>query len=238
VFAANRWPVSAVLVLVQAFVGMTLLIVGQNSEMMNTHHRLKTNNWAYRTFTHQNAAFDPARTGLWYGCFGANPSRELRKGVGMWVDHFGGLDPVELGAVEDFLRTQNVRDGELIAWHDSPHALYLALDIKPGFRFMHVGTAYGLGPWQREEVLRELQSAIPHARFVVSDMHRITKQRDKLNDVGSDGLPFVLPVWQRAAFPFNQQVIFRSPSGRYLVHAISKPVTSCEIPEKLDQQEP
>jgi len=156
----------------------------------------------------------------------------------MWVDHFGGLDLVELGAVADFLREQGVRDGELIAWHDSPHELYLELGIKPGFRFLHVGTMFGLGKWQREQVLCELQAAIPHARFVVSDMHRITRHHDRLTEVGPDGLPLVLPAWQRAEFPFNQPVVFRSPSGRYLVHAIGNPVTSCVIPEKLDQESP
>ena len=38
--------------------------------------------------------------------------------------------------------------------------------------------------------------------------------------------------------PFDQPVVFRSPSGRYLVHRIEKPVTSARIPERLDQAEP
>jgi hypothetical protein len=156
----------------------------------------------------------------------------------MWAQHFGGTDPVELGAVADYLRTQNLRDGELIAWHDSPHQLYLELGVKPRFRFMHVGTAAGLGKWQEEQVLRELQEALPHARFVVSDLHRTTAKYDQLTDLDADGLPKVLPAWQRAEFPWTQTVVFRSPSGRYLVHRIDRPVTSARMPKELDQAKP
>lgn len=221
VFAANRWPVPFTLVVLQIVTGVLFTVAGQEIPYAGHH-----------------AAFDANRTQWWAKCLEANPSREARRGVAMWAQHFGGNDPVELGAVADYLRTQNLRDGELIAWHDSPHALYLDLGVKPGFRFMHVGTAAGLGKWQEEAVLRELQVAIPHARFAVSDMHRITEKYSDLNDLDAAGLPKVLPAWQRKEFPFDQPVVFRSPGGRYLVHRIVKPVTSARIPERLDQADP
>ena len=221
VFTANRCPLPFVLVVLQVLTGMWFAVAGQSIPFAGHH-----------------AAFDANRTRWWAQCLEANPPREARRGVAMWAQHFGGNDPVELGAVADFLRTQNVRDGELIAWHDSPHALYLELRIKPSFRFMHVGTAAGLGKWQEEQVLRELQAAIPHARFVVSDMHRVTEKYGELNDVDADGLPKVLPAWQRKEFPFDQPVVFRSPSGRYLVHQIVNPATSARIPQRLDQPDP
>jgi len=220
VFAANRWAVPFVLVVLQVIAGVLMLCVSYSIPLVSPH-----------------PAFDVNRMRWWGECFGREPPREARKGVARWSQHFGGVDPVELGAVADYLRTQNLRDGELIAWHDSPHALYLDLNVKPGFRFMHVGTAAGLGKWQEQEVLRELQAAAPRARFVVSDMNRITQKYDALNDIDADGLPKVLPAWQRKEFPFDQPVVFRSPGGRYLVHRLEKPVTSCRIPERLDQQE-
>ena len=103
---------------------------------------------------------------------------------------------------------------------------------------MHVGTAAGLGKWQEQTALHELQTALPHVRFAVADMHRVTERYTELNDLGTDGLPKVLPEWQRGEFPFDQPVVFRSPSGRYLVHRFVKPVTSARIPERLDQAEP
>jgi hypothetical protein len=214
VFAANRWPVPAALVVIQLASGMVLL----GGE--------------------RHPALDPERMRWWAGCFQADPPRELRREVGRWVDHFGAHDPVELGAVADFLRHENVGDGELIAWHDSPHALYLELGIRPGLRFMHVGTASGFGGPQREQLLSELRAAAPHARFAVSDMYRVTAHHAALTDVDADGLPRVLPAWQKHEFPFDQPVVFRSPDGRYIVHRIVYSVRSCAIPTRLDQADP
>jgi len=221
VFAANRWPVPFALVLLPVLASLFLAISGRSVSQVPPH-----------------PVFDVNRTRWWVRCLDRAPAREARRGVALWAQHFGGTDPVELGAVADYLRGQNVRDGELIAWHDSPHALYLDLGVKPGFRFMHVGTAAGLGKWQEQTVLHELRAAIPHARFAVADMHRVTERYAELNDLAPDGLPKVLPGWQRNEFPFDQPVVFRSPSGRYLVHRIVKPVTSARIPDRLDQPEP
>lgn len=234
VFAANRWPVPAAIVLLQVASSVFLIVVEPSFD-----HRQATNtNWVYRHLVERHPAFDPERARWWAGCFDRDTPPDLRRGVARWVNHFGGHDPVELVAVANFLRQQNVRDGELIAWHDSPHGLYLELGIKPTFRFMHVGTAVAFGVAQREQILRELQAAVPHARFAVSDMYRITADHVGLVEVDADGLPKLLPGWQRQEFPFDQPVVFRSPNGRYLVHRITNPVRSCVIPAKLDQAEP
>jgi len=220
VFAANRWAVPFAIVMLSLFASAVFALTGHSFAHIPPH-----------------PAFDANRTRWWATCFQGDPPREARTGVAMYAQSFSGIDPAELGPVADFLRTQNVRDGELIAWHDSPHALYLDLGIQPRFRFMHVSTAAGLGKWQEEQVLSELQAALPLARFVVSDMHRITAKYGELNDLDATGLPKVLPAWQRSEFPFDQPVVFRSPSGRYLVHRVVKPVTTARIPKELDQQE-
>jgi hypothetical protein len=221
VFEANRWGVPFALVVLTVLASAVLALTGQSTPHVPPH-----------------PAFDAQRTHWWAACLGGHPPREARRGVALYPQSFSATDPVELGAVADYLRAQNLHDGELIAWHDSPHALYLELDVRPRFRFMHVSTAAGLGKWQETEVLRELQAALPGARFVVSDMHRITAHYDELNDLGTNGLPEVLPAWQRKEFPFDQPVVFRSPGGRYLVHRIEQPVHSARIPRTLDQAEP
>ncbi|HEY1192425.1 MAG TPA: hypothetical protein VGE74_32680, partial [Gemmata sp.] len=221
VFAANRWPVPRAIVAVQLVAGVLHVFAGWHFAHVPPH-----------------PVFEWKRTRLWVRCLDPDPPRQVHLGVARWSQHFGGNDPAGLGAVADFLREQNLRDGELIAWHDSPHVLYLTLGVKPGFRFMHVGTAAGLGKWQEAQVLEELQRALPHARFVVSDIHRVTERYSEQNEVGADGVPKVLPAWQRREFPWNQPVVFRSPDGRYLVHRIENPVTSARIPDRLDQSEP
>ena len=55
------------------------------------------------------------------------------------------------------------------------------------------------------------------ALFVVSDMHRITTQHTRVQELAPDGLPVLLPAWQRGQFPYNQPIVFRSPGGRYFV---------------------
>ena len=149
-----------------------------------------------------------------------------------WDFHVG-VDWVELGAVEDYLRGQAVRDGELICWHDSPHALYRKLGIQPGFRFMHVTTASEMGPWQYEQVKKELNAAAPKARFVVADLYRVSSDHPGLRRLGADGWP-VLQRTQREMFPLNQRPVFRSPSGRYLVLAVERyPLGECRIPREI-----
>jgi hypothetical protein len=221
VFATNRWAVPFVIVLLSVLPSAISPSSLPGGDYLPAH-----------------PAFDETRTRWWGACVRADPPREARAGVALYTRHFGGIDPVELGAVADYLRTQNLRDGELIAWHDTPHALYLDLGIRPGFRFMHVGTAAGLGRWQEEQVLCELRAALPGARFAVSDLYRVTSRYGELNATDGSGLPVVVPAWQRGEFPFDQPVVFRSPGGRYLVHRIERPVTTARIPRELDQALP
>jgi len=238
VFAANRWPVPAALVLVQVLAGLLTLVAEYSPGLAHAHRQARCQSVVYRYLTERNPAFDPDRLKLWPACFDRDPPRELRRGLALWRPHFGSHDPVELGAVADFLRTQSVGDGELIAWHDTPHALYLELGLRPGLRFLHVGTAWNLGPWQRERVREELRASARHARFAVSDLYRVTARRGELTAAGADGLPLVLPDPQRRVFPFDQPVVFRSPAGRYLVHRLVSPVEDCDIPEQLDRGPP
>ena len=154
------------------------------------------------------------------------------------------MDPVELGAVADFLKSQNVKDRELIAWHDSPHALYTVLGIEPGIRFMHLSTMQAMGGWSEESsqyrrVRQEVALAIPTAKFVVSDLHRVTDQRGiALHILGDDGLSRAIPDWQKRQFPMDLPILYRSPNGRYLVHQIRHPYVlgDCKIPEAMGDE--
>jgi hypothetical protein len=243
-FATNRCPVPSLTVLIQAVVGVILVLTPVTS-IDDFHRTALRENWLYQSLFQPSDVFRKQRTDRWPECFQREVSRKVRRDLALCPNHMGGIDPVELGAVADWLRAQTppVGDRELIAWHDTPHALYLDLGIKPGLRFMHVSTAWsivesrtnwppGTGPDAR--ILAELQAAMPHARFVVSDMHRLTRKYRRLNELGPDGLPVVLPPDQRKEFPFTLPIEYRSPSGRYIVHRAVGPVTSCNIPRKID----
>jgi hypothetical protein len=116
--------------------------------------------------------------------------------------------------------------------------LYLTLNLRPPIRYVHVGTAMSLGRPQRERVCAEVRAAIPHVKFVVSDLHRLTVLHDYVLELEPDGLPWMIPDWQRVQFPFDQPLAFRSSGGRYLVHRIENPVGECVIPMALDEPDP
>jgi hypothetical protein len=235
-FAANRWAVVFVVLVMQVAVSLFFLA---RPDLLPWHRAMREESPAYQAWVERHPAFDPVRMGWWPECFSRSASRELRRALAFQPEHFGGGDPVELGAVEDFLRAQGVKDRDVICWHNTTHPLYLSLNIRPPLRFMHLSTAAEIAPWTYEQVKKELFEANHHARFVVSDLHRVTKHFDKLTDLAPDGLPHVVPGWQRYQYPFNQRLVFRSPSGRYLVHAIRRPVEKweCKIPVGLDDPE-
>lgn len=180
--------------------------------------------WYYKYSVTQNPAFNPDRYDWWKESLRPQVSRELRKGVAFDSDFHVGVDWVQLGAVEDFLRGQNVKDGELLCWHDSPHALYRALGIKPGFRFMHVTTASEMSRRHYEEVKAARDAAQPRLRFVVYDLFRVSDKHGDLLNLAPDGVPVSVAPIQRKQFPMNQPVVFRSPSGRYVVAEVRQGV--------------
>jgi hypothetical protein len=127
---------------------------------------------------------------------------------------------------------------------DSTHPLYLMLDLDPATRYMHYGTAFGikedreLKPGERSK--RELIADEVRAskqRYVVSDLVRMKYDRHAPYDPDSwrrnDPLPYWLPPRERAKFPWNQPVVFRS--GRYVVHKIdpTKPLGVIRVPDWL-----
>jgi hypothetical protein len=236
-FAANRWAVAFWLIAVRVAAGLFLIYAPGDPDLWAWHGRTYHESEEYRHLMNPSAAFDRDRNRLWPHCFDRHPSRELRLGVALDAQQLGGIDSVQLGEVEDFLRKGQLRDGELLCWHDATHSLYLTLKVRPPVRFMHVGTAMGMGRRQQEQVAEETRRAIPGVRFVVSDLHRLTWNRAALLELDETGLPWFIPDWQRAQFPLDQPVVFRSTGGRYLVHRVVNPVRECVIPG-LDQLDP
>jgi hypothetical protein len=72
------------------------------------------------------------------------------------IEHEAAIGWEELNEVAEFLRANNVGDGEVVGWFDSPHAVYLMLDVKPGFRFMHVFTALLISEQSDRSDLRDV----------------------------------------------------------------------------------
>lgn len=119
-------------------------------------------------------AFSRSRTGLWAECFrpleGADRYR-LQDALRREAIHPASIAWEELHEVADDLRGRRVGDEQLVCWHDSPHPLYLILDVKPGLRFMHVNTARMISDECDRRVCEEFRQNTDK-RFVVIDLQR------------------------------------------------------------------
>jgi hypothetical protein len=144
----------------------------------------------------------------------------------------------EIAELAEYFRAQGVKDGQVIAWFNSPHAVFLLLDMKPGFRYMHVYTAISIsgdesGKIGRPRVMAELKDAkdTKGAKYVISDLEWValiavnenTRREDILGPPRNpphDLLPVCTPL--PGEFPFNQPTVFRTRNGngRYVVHLI------------------
>jgi hypothetical protein len=175
---------------------------------------------------------------LWPRCCVEGSSPELRDKLGHLVDIHCGTNWEELRDVALFLKTLNppLCPGELNCWHDTTHPLYLLLNLEPATRYMHYGTAFGI-PGKKELIAADVASS--RQRYVVSDLLRMTWNRNNAYAPGANGDSHQLPLWfpisQRSSYPWNQPIVFRS--GRYLVHRVEKPLGVIDIPDwdHLDQ---
>lgn len=169
---------------------------------------------------------------LWPRCWSEGSSPEIRDQLGQFTNTAWGTNWRELNDVADYLRTVDppLGPGELNCWHDTTHPLYLMLDLDPATRYMHYGTAFGI-PSKRDVIAEEVRAS--RQKYVVSDLLRTTWHPQKVYDPASwregDPLPVWLPANERAKFPWNQPVVFRS--GRYVVHKVEKPLGVIRVPD-------
>ncbi len=181
-------------------------------------------------------AVDPTRMKWWADCWRTGLAtaayRQRMDALGMVHGFHSANDWEQLGEVADWLRARNVRDGELLCWDDAPHALYLLLDLRPTFRFQHVGQMKGISPDHEARIQAEL-CAVPRPRWVVADLLRLESAvpdlAGRLSDAGPDRLPTELPDWARREFPYGQPAVHRSGDGRgrYVVFELRKPIPWC-----------
>jgi hypothetical protein len=175
---------------------------------------------------------------LWPRCWREGGSPEVRDRLGQFTNTTWGTNWRELNDVAEFLRKVDppLGPGELNCWHDTTHPLYLMLDLDPATRYMHYGTAFGISS-KRDVIAEEVR--VSRQKYVVSDLMRATRNPQAVYDPASwregDLLPVWLPASERAKFPWNQPVVFRS--GRYVVHKVEKPLGVIRVPdwEELDR---
>jgi hypothetical protein len=167
------------------------------------------------------------RLALWGRCW-TDDSWELKDRLTFYHDIHCAPDWADLQRVADFLATKDLKDRELICWHDSTHPLYVWLNVRPAIRYPHVITAMKFRS-KRDQIRREAFES--PARYVVSDLVPATY----LCPVGpapppgpATALPPDFPAWGKAVYPWNQPVVFRA--GRYVVHEVRDPRGEIDFP--------
>jgi hypothetical protein len=243
-WAAHRWCLPAFVILWIALTS-TLWVIGDQSwkvrvrlSQIARHDSRPAPDPDYEHYFVRHPLADMQRLRLWPECWRTNLTDRER--YVLWdklrriTDHEAAFSWEELDEVADWLRTRNVRDGELIAWHDSPHVLYLMLDIKPGIRFMHVNTAQNISDAAHARVQAELAAKGRSARYAISDLEYPTlgyAPEKRLALLGpliepETLLPVALDEKARMTFPFNQRAVYRTRGGlgRYLIHELAPPL--------------
>jgi hypothetical protein len=237
-WAAHRWAWAPSVLLWLALAGGAWLVADHSSAVKERFDSIPEP--VREQYLPRHAITNVERLRLWPECWRTDLTDAER--YALWDElrlhppHEASIGWEELAEVAEFLRKEGATDGEVLAWFDSPHAVYLMMDIKPGFRFMHVCTAMAIfvgedvtGLMGREWVLGELKCA-PRVKYVISDVQWTLLPAKDDEDLrraytgparsANNLLPAAVPFPKE--FPWNQPTIFRTRNGtgRYIVHKI------------------
>jgi hypothetical protein len=239
-WAAHRWALPAVLLLWFAVTSTVWLVADANPDFRQRLLTVAYDDLERDHYLVRHPLANPQRMQWWPTCW--NPclswreQGQLRDGIKYVRNHEASIGWEEIEEVGEFLRSQKVQDGEVICWHDSPHAVYLIAGegrtpVKPGLRFMHVYTVLVMGKDAEKRLFDEVNKA-QGIRFIVTDLQIYTlnlpPERPEWQLITQpprcpprDLLPRDFPPEWRGLFPFSKQTVFRSGKnqcGRYVVH--------------------
>jgi hypothetical protein len=207
-----------------------------------------------------------ARLRLWPECWRSDLSNAERYALwdklSLHPPHEAVISWREIAELAEFFRTVKnpdgtvgVKDGEVIAWFNSPHAVFLLMDVKPGLRYMHVYTAISIcgdesGRVGQPRVMAELKAA-QRARYVISDLEWAAQvsacdgaQREDVLGPPCNPPRYLLPAGmpRLETFPFNQPTVFRTRGGhgRYIIHEIRTRADTkvCSVQERFESPSP
>ena len=227
VAAANRWAAVVPLVLVCSVIAGEAWLIADRHRPLDIWLKKNVPEWGDQyILVPRHPLFMPKRMACWPDCFRMDLSERERasrmNAVALYAGSFASVDPVEIGEVVAKLRELGAGEGEVLCWHDSPHAVYVDWPGRPPLRFMHLSTTMiGLEQYERmkRELIRLLARDGPRVRFVVSDLERVYADapdslRRKRRETGPDQLPPTVTAEQRAAFPLDRPIVWRSGNGR------------------------
>jgi hypothetical protein len=159
----------------------------------------------------------PARLALWGRCWREGSTPEMKDRLSAVPF---GPNWVELGRVTDYLRSLDLRDGDLLCYEATALAVNEELGLRLPTRFPHPTTALAQYVAHRAALLRELQGGAQ--RYILTDMAsweepHLTRVQAEAERPGEPlALPPDFPPRLVGQWPFSEPVVFRA--GRYYVH--------------------
>lgn len=159
----------------------------------------------------------------WQECFAMEIPPDVRDDLRGPLDavYPGAPTSVDLAEVVQYLRSQHMQDGDVLAFGFSMLHVYDELDVLPGCRFAAPRFHAIYFPRRRDEVLAAIDGARP--RFVVADL-----VVEGFDEPGLGERRLVEP----RGFPWGHEVVFRA--GRYRVLRLDGPLGGFDIPN-LDE---
>jgi hypothetical protein len=164
----------------------------------------------------------PARLALWGRCWREGNTPEMKDRLATVPF---GPNWVELGRVTDYLRAQDLHDGDLLCYEATALAVDEELGLRLPTRFPHPTTALAQYVAHRTALRRELQAG--PQRYILTDMasweepHLAPAQAEAERPGDPLALPPDFPPHLTGVWPFTEPVVFRA--GRYYVHRATRP---------------
>jgi hypothetical protein len=153
------------------------------------------------------------RRSLWSTCLWHGSNSDVQNRLALLPHR---IDWVALERVADYLRTQEVGDGELTCYHAWTSPLYAQLGVRPSTRYTYFDGALVWFP-SRRAIIRE-EMARSGQRFLVSDLALSGLPPQDWASLSPEGPldgPLNFPPEVQTRFPWSHPAVFRA--GRYVV---------------------
>lgn len=161
----------------------------------------------------------PNRLAWWGRCLTEGSTPEVQCGLQLMpLPHWKQLQPVL-----DFLRSKNLKDGEMTAYNGFLIHLYPQLGLRSSTRYIYLDVHLRIFKTRTAQIERALEQS--NQRFVVCSLFEDGMLPRDINTAFTDQppqLPEKFPAEEKRYFPYNQKLVYRS--GQYLVYEIVRPV--------------
>ncbi|MGL6074970.1 MAG: hypothetical protein ACRC8S_12490 [Fimbriiglobus sp.] len=212
--------------LVALFLATTSLIIGLGWHPDDTPHPGHMSHTYDNVWCVQHPLVNTTRLAVWPDCFRWQLTEkeyyDRQQALSLNGRRFPNTSNEwdELQELAEELRRWPIRDGELLAWDDLPHAIYPMLGVRPTFRFLHVRSMMFIGSAQEGQIRREAEAT--NAKYILADLMALMEEypeeypNRKLH--GADLLPPLSPA-ARARYPYSLKAIYRTRgnTGRYII---------------------